>query len=270
MNMRIAILLGVVLTVALPAALAQAPFPETKNDNSDGWVFSFAPYFWAPSLNGDVNVKGRRADVSESFSDIWSDLTFGGMFKAEAHHDRFGVLSDTMYVALKTDTNVSTPGGTPLFDINSKFYQWIVDLAGSFEVTRWEMGSPKEQGTLDVYAGGRYWNLETKLHSSSAVFGTSHSLDDMNQWIDPIVGSRVLLDLTDNLRLLGQGDIGGFDIGNSSKLTWSVEAYLGWSFSEAVSAWLGWKYLYVDHEYNNGNDLRVHYSGPAIGVAFRF
>ncbi len=38
-------------------------------------------------------------------------------------------------------------------------------------------------------------------------------------WVDPVVASRVFVNLTDRLSLQAQADIGGFGVG--SDLTWS-------------------------------------------------
>jgi hypothetical protein len=35
-----------------------------------GWQFSFTPYGWATSINGDVTARGHTVDVNESFIDL--------------------------------------------------------------------------------------------------------------------------------------------------------------------------------------------------------
>jgi hypothetical protein len=190
------------------------------------------------------------------------------MLKAEARTGRFGILTDTVYASFKQDSDINTPGGIRLFNVDSKLYLWVVELEGAYEVARW--GDAKEQNSLDLLAGGRYWNFETKLDASVPITGGSRSFDGMLDWIDPIVGGRLNLALTENLHLVAQGDVGGFDIGNSAKLDWCAQAYFGWEFSELFSAWAGWKYQFVDYEQNTGNDMKLTMSGPVLGVAFRF
>src|SRR5262245_66260881 len=34
------------------------------------WQFSFTPYGWAMSINGDVTARGHKVDVNESFIEI--------------------------------------------------------------------------------------------------------------------------------------------------------------------------------------------------------
>ena len=51
---------------------------ETTTES--GWTFSFAPYFWAAGLSGDVAQFGLpEAHVDASFSDIFDHLDFGAM-----------------------------------------------------------------------------------------------------------------------------------------------------------------------------------------------
>ena len=67
----------------------------------------------------------------------------------------------------------------------------------------------------------------------------SASVEKSVGWVDPIVGARFAIDLTPKLALIGRGDVGGFDLGSASKLTWSASAYLGWHFTPLVSAYAG-------------------------------
>ena len=89
-------------------------------------------------------------------------------------------------------------------------------------------------------------------------------------WIDPIVGARFVTDLTPKLSLIGRADVGGFEIGDASKLTWSAAACLGWRFSPLVSAWAGYKHLDVEREDDKENSLDLAFSGPVLGVGFTF
>jgi hypothetical protein len=47
---------------------------------SSGWEFRLTPYAWAPSVNGDVTVRGHTADIDMSFWDLFDS---GGDSKVE-------------------------------------------------------------------------------------------------------------------------------------------------------------------------------------------
>ena len=60
----------------------------------------------AISMNGDAKVKGQKADVDVSFSDIWDELNFAFMLEYEARKGRWGLWGNTIYANLgKSDAD---------------------------------------------------------------------------------------------------------------------------------------------------------------------
>jgi hypothetical protein len=111
--------------------------------------------------------------------------------------------------------------------------------------------------------------MDTEVKATSPYF-PPRELDKSFDWVDPILGARCVASLTPKLQLIARGDVGGFEIGDASKLTWSASAYLGWRFSPLVSAWAGYKYLDVDREDDKDNEVDLAFSGPVLGVSFTF
>ncbi|MCP6559458.1 hypothetical protein NL501_30000, partial [Klebsiella pneumoniae] len=72
--------------------------------------------------------------------------------------------------------------------------------------------------TLDALGGIRFWHISNDVTVSA--LGLTRSYGESFNWVDPVVGTRALLRLTDKLSLQAQADIGGFGAG--SELTWSV------------------------------------------------
>lgn len=86
-------------------------------------------------------------------------------------------------------------------------------------------------------------------------------------WLDPIVGLRARLNLSDSFFLKLYGDVGGFGAG--SDLTWQYYAGLCWQASKNGVLELGWRQNYND--YSNGNFLyKVNMYGPYIAYSYRF
>lgn len=83
--------------------------PELQQTTTEsGWTFSFAPYFWAAGLSGEVAQFGLPAvDVDASFSDIFDHLEFGAMAIGEARNGPYSIFADVMY------TKISGQSGTP-------------------------------------------------------------------------------------------------------------------------------------------------------------
>lgn len=69
--------------------------------------FAFAPYFWATALEGDIAEFGPPAvEVDLSFSDVMEHFDIGFMSVGEARYERFGILTDLLYVNLSADDEV--------------------------------------------------------------------------------------------------------------------------------------------------------------------
>ncbi|WP_237067629.1 hypothetical protein [Microbulbifer guangxiensis] len=86
------------------------------------WEFYIAPYVWGLGIDGDISHPPFRFEADTSFSDLWSDLNWGGMGTLEAKKGRFGFLLDGLYVDLTDDIilkNLPLPFPVDI-DINNK------------------------------------------------------------------------------------------------------------------------------------------------------
>lgn len=93
------------------------------------------------------------------------------------------------------------------------------------------------------------------------------SMSANKDWIDPILGVRAQWNFGDPWFLAAKSDIGGFGVG--SDLTWSVQATLGYQFTDSVSAELGYRYLQTDYEDGAFTyDMAAH--GVFTGLNIRF
>src|SRR5262249_48983184 len=102
--------LAAILALASMARAADVetapPVPSAPPESE--WTVTFAPYFWAAGINGDVGLFGREpVNVDESFSDIFQDLKFGGMAVAEVHNGTWGLFGDVFYVKTEADASAT-------------------------------------------------------------------------------------------------------------------------------------------------------------------
>jgi len=116
-----------VLVIGLVCPLA---YGEESTSNKD-WEFSLAPmYLWALAMDGDVTVKGNKADLDVSFSDIWDNLNGALTFHFEGvHKQRWGFFTDLNYIVLNPEES------TPLGDIKIDFTEILFELAGFYRIT---------------------------------------------------------------------------------------------------------------------------------------
>jgi hypothetical protein len=87
------------------------------------------------------------------------------------------------------------------------------------------------------------------------------------EWVDPYVGFRARVKLTDKIYLGGRGDIGGFGIG--SDLTWQAFGGLGYAITDSILIEGGWRHLDIDYDHDDFI-FDMAFSGAIFGVEISF
>lgn len=271
-----------------PAPSPSIPLADAKpvTPAQDEWEFDLIPYFWMAGLKGDVTLKGNDAKVDMSFGDIWDGLKFGAQTHFEAKKGKWGIFLDATYMKLSTDIEGSRrrvgPGGVievdTLLDAEMSMEEWLIEFGGAYQIAKTPIVQDKNgMMYLDLLVGGRYWYLSTDVdvdlirEGNVNVVARSFSADGSKQWIDPFIGLRTRIQLTKNLMLVLRGDVGGFSVG--SKFSWNASGYLGYSVSEMISLWAGYRALGVDYHDGSGSSKFVYdviMQGPSLGISFRF
>ena len=252
--------IAVVCAFVAPAAAADLLAPEQAEVTTEsGWTFAFAPYLWAAGMEGDIGQFGLpEVHVDLSFLDILDHFDVGIMGVGEARHDRFGFLTDLMYIKLSADSEVD-PKGPINADVRLSSETFTLLGAAEYRLI------DEEGGSLDALAGARVWWVSTDLDYSGVVINASAS--DSETWVDPIIGFRGRLNLSPDFFLTSWGMIGGFGV--SSDFTWDVMGGLGYEASDSISLVAGYRGLGVDYD-NNGFVFDVVQHGPILGAVFRF
>jgi len=240
--------------------------PAAVTDAGPGWALQITPYMWAAGLKGDISPFRRAPTigVEKSFSDVMDDLNFGGFVNVWARYDRFVLSGDMMYVdttdshAFGALPSLPVPPGTIINgSVDSK--QFMATLQGGYRV----VATP--DFTLDALAGARFWHISNDVTVSA--LGVSRTYGESFGWVDPVVGLRAFLPLTDKLSLQAQADVGGFGAG--SDITWSALATINYTFTDHLSVSAGYKVLDVDYD-RGGHVFDTRLSGPVLGLTLRF
>lgn len=245
---------------AATSALAQEPASAPADDR---WTVRVAPYLWATSMDGHVGVRRVKADVDVPFSDILKDLSFGAMMVVDVEKNRFGVGVNGLYARTSPDSEVA---GIEL-DTTSDIVQFAV--APYYRLVAWQYGVSSSGRPLRLVvapeAGFRFTYLRAELEVRGG-----RTFDQSESWVEPLVGTRVALDLTDHWTLAGEGNVGGFGVG--SDLAWNVQAFVGYRttlFGRDTTLALGYRALSQDYDHNDFEwDVTMH--GPILGAALRF
>jgi hypothetical protein len=259
-------------TIALVAAVAAtlaavkpgvAQQMETATPPGDRWTVTLAPYLWAASMDGHSAAGGIKSDVDVPLSDLLKDLSFGAMLAVDVRKGRLGVGFNGLFARVSPDAEV----GDVKIDATSDSGQ--LAIAPFYRLVEWQYGVSASGAPLRLAvapeAGFRYTYVRTELE-----IRRGPTVDSSESWIDPLIGSRFGLDLTDRWTLGGEANVGGFGVG--SDFTWNAQAFLGYDFTlfgRPTTLLVGYRALYQD--YHHGDfEWDVTMQGPVIGSAVRF
>jgi len=241
-NCRRLLVVSALLTFGSSAFAQQSP---------DEWQWSFAPYFWAAGLDGDVRVGSIEADIDFNFGDIVDVLAGAALFHFEAQNGRHGFFGDFVYLALEPDTKPLPLGGGLDMEVDSTIIELGYLLKGQ--------GGRDQPG---VEFGIRQWDFDTELRTAN--FGT---FDRSTDWTDFFFGYRGTSDIGANWRSISRINIGsgGSDFALGADVTFLRDLDSGNAFA------VGLKVLTVDEQDLDGVPFAIDtgFAGMTIGYVFR-
>lgn len=175
----------------------------------------------------------------------------------EARCGRWGLLVDLFYIRL--EDRVRLRGR----QIDLKLKQTALELGGFYRLGTWPMGPRCGHSlSVDVLAGARYQRVEGNVAMQTPAVSA-------REWWDPFVGSRVTWNINGKLSLFARGDVGGFDLPNSSRFTWQFVGGLDYYFTRNCFAEVGFRLL--DTNYRAGDFVYdIETSGPYVAFGLRF
>jgi len=269
-----ACLAGAIALAALPGAQAQS--------GTERWTFAVTPYVWLPNVDGTLTYSappgtGGRPEVGVGPNDYLENLDFALMLAGEARRGKWSIVTDAVYLDFGSEKSavrsVNFGGAALSAGLNAntqsslKGLQWT--LAAGYTVVQ----TPSV--TLDVLAGFRYlgvearteWQLATAVSGPGGgqTFPASGSVSESTDLWDAIIGVRGRVRLGESRWFVPYHlDAGG----GSSSLTWQglVGIAYGFKWGDAV---LAYRHLFYDQ--SDGKLFQdFSFSGPALGVSFRF
>lgn len=231
-------------------------------------IIQVTPYIWATGLKGDVSPfkPAPTIGVEKSFSDVIGDLNLGGFVNLWGRYDNFVLSGDFMYV---NTTDSRTTGPLPplpapvppstVLNGSVDTEQFTMALQGGYRVYN------SKQFTLDALAGMRFWHIANDVTVKAGP--VSRTYGERFNWVDPIIGARGFMPVTEKVSLQAHINIGGFGVG--SDFTWSALATINYLATDAIALSAGYKVLDVDYN-NNGYVYDARLSGPVLGMTWRF
>lgn len=235
--------------VWLAATSAQADEP---------WEFSFSPYIWAASVHGSLETSQRTVDFDAGFGDIISNLDFTLMGTGEVRKGAWGFIADFIYL------DVSNSASTPRGELFSKVDVELTSIVGTGALAY--RAFENKTVALDALVAFRVWSLSSETTLKQGLL-PEHKIDKGDTWVDPVIGARAKVNITEHWFISGEGDVGGFGVG--SELAWQLLGTAGYRFDDRWSLQVGYRHLFVKRDFGEAT-MKTAFTGPIAGVTFRF
>lgn len=230
-------------------ALAAFGLATTATAQDDGWTYSLTPYGWFASLDGQLTVRGRTADVDVSASDLLDDAELAGAVHFEAHRGKWLILADGFFFG----SGQTTAAPSAEVDVDS----FLGELAVGYRVRE----------SFAVTAGGRITSLDARIDFRGPI---GILVEGDQDWFDPVIGFRAGWGAPGRgFGALVVGNVGGFGVG--SDFSWNFSAFLLYNVAPRASVVFGFRVLDVDYEEeDDGFRYDLQQRGPLVGLTFHF
>ena len=257
--------------VGMQPAAAQA------QASAEPWKFEATIYGWFPAIGGNTSFPpaGGGPSIDVSTRQVIDALKFAFMGTFEAKTGKWGLWTDLVYAdfgASKSGFREFDLAHAPLpvdlsADLNLDIKSWIWTMAGTYN-----LASTPEYST-DLVAGARLLDMSNTLGytfsastSGNPLAGRSGTAEVSANFWDAIVGlkGKVNFGAERTWFIPYYVDVGA----GQSKLTWSVNAGVGYQFGwgSVIATW-----RYMDYQFKSSSRVEsMSFNGPTIGASFQF
>ena len=230
--------------------------------------FGVSLYVWGTELHGTVDTgHGSEVDADVKFRDVLKNTNMAAFAAASGRVGRFVGLFDGMYADLEADENSGTVRVGPVTagpaELDVEAHQILADLKLGYRILEPAVHA-RQPVSIDLLAGGRYVYMHNEADLDFPVLADQH-FSGRSDWIDPLVGVRVIIGLTPRIRLTAIGDVGGWSAGTASDRTYQATGFFSVQMSQNWSLMAGYKVVDIERGHI---DLEIR--GPVLGTLYRF
>ena len=282
---------------SLPKSSPNQPTSDTAITAADSnkWHFKIQPYLTLPLTTYGTNTIGdRSASYSLSLGDVLSNLNFAIYGRGEAWHKNLGFIVDASYENLGTYPSISRAVGPREklqadLSANTSFSQGIYDFAVSYHFgapAQFNLPEKPSNRSFPLYwfepiLGARLNSINVNINANADVsldlerLGLNvqrtfqRNVSKGRAWLEPMVGAKFGVQLSDPVTLWLRGDVSGFGLAGSTDLTWNIFAAADWWISPTTSLQIGYRFYEISYG-NNDLVFNLAYNGPYLGVTFNF
>ena len=263
---------AIVLGLIASAGVAHAQSGSTPSTGQD-WQFEAAFYLFATGIEGDAGIRNVDSEIDVSFSDILDNLDIGGMGFLAGRNEDWSFVVDGAYLKLSAEESASR--SRTILNLTVNLEVELEQVVVGVYLGRKVFGGTFDGHSyrVDLLGGARYNSISGELDFRASLLGVTVAANRERSvdWVDPVVGFRGEIWPTETVRLLGWFDYGGFGIGADS--TWQMFAGASYHPTPRIDLIAGYRVLAFDYEEGSGNSrikLDLTYSGPMIGIAYKF
>jgi hypothetical protein len=245
-------LVGVAAAALMAVSGALAAEPE-------GWKVEVTPYAWLAGLEGDVTIKGHKAEFDKSFSDMLDYVEMAGSLLTVVQYDRYLVWGQVDYFGLSTDA-LDIDDQPDHGELDTTMV--LTEVAAGYQVDGWMEGQ-----TFDLLLGARLLHMESDLE----IYGVGKSSKDSDIW-NPIAVVRPSIPLFPSkitgLRFNPTLAIGGG--GGNTKLTYELAPQIEYAINDSVAVRFGYRRVGYQFNGSGDNELNFDMAGLMLGLGVMF
>lgn len=253
-------------SMAAPSTSTAVAIAENPPPDEAPWQFGVSVPLWAPGISGDATVLGHQQNVDIDFSQLKDHLDASFSLALSAQKGKFGLFGNVGYMKFSADKFAA--GGVANVHVGLKFL--VSNMGVSYLLVKTDGDHPF---VLAGTAGVRYWYADTTIVVTGPLGNTIFDGSKIMDLWDPVIGLRGSQYFTRKFHLDMQGDIGGFDLNNSTDFTWSAAGVLTYDFCKWFSLSAGYQAVALDESNGSGaskNGLNLIFNGALITATVKF
>lgn len=242
-------------------------FNLDKDESESPWSLTLSPYALIASQATNVGDEAIR----QSFDDLSSLTNSGFQLAAHLGYKRWSFRFDGTWANLGTTQN-----GTVL-NLDLNIDQQILDMRlGYLAVKNLEIANNEviKGWELGVTIGGKYWlnnvSLNYNFNALGGIIAEQGSLIERQEWWDLTLGIAPVFFISKTVTISAQASIGGFGIGDSSKLAYDWTFLNSFKVAKPLAIHVGFRNFYYSREDGEGAqkvETNVNVIGPFLGVS---
>jgi hypothetical protein len=211
---------------------------------------TIAVYGIGSQITGTAGVGELETDVAVDVDTIFDNLEMAGMARYRAEAPRWSFVLDGVFLGLGAGKD-----GTAM-DLDLTIFE--ADAGYRFN------------DTVEMFLGVRYTDLSAAVRTTGPADGELF-IENGDEFVDPVIGVRLMTPLSQKWLLQGQADIGGFGVGMDFQ--WQAMLDVGYRVGDSWAFLFGYRALGQDFKDAGDNgrfNMDVTYHGPQAAVAYRF